>query len=101
MSPSRGSAGRCLPLIARDQSRSVYRCSVESRRTLRQRPAERDHRNHAGTNRYAAQLAPNRFPPPPTGLEKLTLVRFLTRRQSNGSTASGTDLEVATSTKPP
>jgi hypothetical protein len=27
--------------------------------------------------------------------------RFLTRRQSNGSTAIGTDLEVATSTKPP
>jgi hypothetical protein len=62
MSPSRGSAGRCLPLIARDQSRSVYRCSVESRRTLRQRPAERDHRNHAGTNRYAASACAEPLP---------------------------------------
>ena len=59
-------------------------------------------RNHAGMNRYAASacVKPTPHRRRPT-FEKLTLVRFLTRRQSNGSTASGIDLEVATSTKPP
>ena len=75
---------------------------VESRRTLRTAACgARPFATTPARTDTPPQLAPSRSSPPPTGLEKLTLVRFLTRRQRNGSTASGTDLEVATSTKPP